>query len=148
MSPFHASPSLTPRRLYFALASTHFSPRTCYVFSVSFSLFLSLLGIRVWSPPKCPRLPLSRPAVSKANDLPWNLDNLSARLQPPRPGGCTCSAHDGSPSRLSSLFSLALYRRAVSRLLVSPDRAAIRLFLSLSLSRLFREALTASRRVF
>ena len=29
---------------------------------------------------------LSRPAVSKANDLPWNLDNLSARLQPPRPG--------------------------------------------------------------
>lgn len=29
---------------------------------------------------------LSRPAVSKANDLPWNLDNLSARLQPLRPG--------------------------------------------------------------
>lgn len=36
------------------------------------------------------RVCLSRPAVSKANDLPWNLDNLSAaacsRLQPPRPG--------------------------------------------------------------
>lgn len=27
------------------------------------------------------RVCLSRPAVSKANDLPWNLDNLSARLQ-------------------------------------------------------------------
>lgn len=38
--------------------------------------------------PKCSgvRDCLSRPAVSKANDLPWNLDNLSARLQPPRPG--------------------------------------------------------------
>ena len=34
------------------------------------------------------RVCLSRPAVSKANDLPWNLDNLSARLQPePRSGG-------------------------------------------------------------
>lgn len=56
------------------------------------------------------RVCLSRPAVSKANDLPWNLDNLSARLQPvPRSGGL--HLFRGAPLvpslSLSRSFSLA-----------------------------------------
>lgn len=58
-----ARPSLFPYRSFSLLALLRFEPE--------------VLGVR-----DC----LSRPAVSKANDLPWNLDNLSARLQPLRPG--------------------------------------------------------------
>lgn len=58
-----ARPSLFPLSLLLAPSLLRFEPE--------------VLGVR-----DC----LSRPAVSKANDLPWNLDNLSARLQPLRPG--------------------------------------------------------------
>lgn len=54
------------------------------------------------------RVCLSRPAVSKANDLPWNLDNLSARLQSRERERetCTCSKSRYVPSlfRFLSLF--------------------------------------------
>lgn len=64
------------------------------------------------------RVCLSRPAVSKANDLPWNLDNLSARLQPSRDQACTCSAAHRSlllaPSRSPPLASPSLRYPSVS----------------------------------
>ena len=68
------------------------------------------------------RVCLSRPAVSKANDLPWNLDNLSAaaRLQPePRSGGL--HLFRGAPF----LLSLSLYPSLCASPFVSFQTAAL-----------------------
>lgn len=66
------------------------------------------------------RVCLSRPAVSKANDLPWNLDNLSARLQSRERERetCTCSKSRYVPS-LSFAFSLSLLLQPLPHLYAS-----------------------------
>lgn len=84
--------------------------RVCvHVSPLSFSLSLSSLSWQSMAEVAAAvRVCLSRPAVSKANDLPWNLDNLSARLQSRERERetCTCSKSRYVPSlfRFLSLF--------------------------------------------
>lgn len=104
-TPSPAARASDPRRLFLLLA---------FARSLSLSLPPSpsrsrppRYTVAVRSVPRRSRDCLSRPAVSKANDLPWNLDNLSARLQPPRPGLHLFCTRVGLSLSLS--FSVALF---------------------------------------